>query len=58
MKKNLFGIAILSLVVAFFLTGCSVEAQYYHKNNRHSPEYENRHHSGGHEKSVEVEIHH
>jgi len=57
MKKNLFSTAILSLVVAFFLTGCGVEYQYYHTNHRHSPEYENHHHSE-HVNSVEVEVHH
>ena len=57
MKKNLFNTAILSLVVVFFLTGCSIEGQYYRKNNRHSSEYENRHRPE-HDKRVEVEIHH
>jgi hypothetical protein len=34
---------MLTIGIAFFLTGC-VEHRYYHEHHHHSPDYYHRHH--------------
>lgn len=43
MKNNAVTAVIISLLVAFALTGC-METRYYRKNNRHSHGYYQRRH--------------
>ena len=55
MKKNILNVVIVTLVIAFSLSGC-VEHHYYRQNRRHSESYEHHHHRSSHT-GVDIEIH-
>jgi hypothetical protein len=56
MKKNAFNAVIITLVIAFSLSGC-YEPRYYHKNGHHSREYYQRHHHRTPPPGVHFDIH-
>jgi len=44
MKKQLFGTLVIAIVLSFTFSACGAEHEYYRKNQRHSPEYNERNH--------------
>jgi hypothetical protein len=58
MKDNVKKYAVafmLSIGIAFFMTGC-VEHRYYHEHHHHSPDYYHRHHMPP-PPGVDIDIH-
>ena len=58
MKENTKKYAVafmLSIGIAFFMTGC-VEHRYYHEHHHHTPEYYHRHHMPP-PPGVDIDIH-
>ncbi len=48
MKKNVFGAIIITLIIAFFISGC-MEPYYYQHENHRGNRYNQRHHEGDRE---------